>query len=183
MRLVVGLLVAATLAALTGCSGEPEQEAPASTPSPTAIPVFASEEEALAAAEDAYREYLEMSDAIARDGGRDPERLGSLVTRDELVRAVAEFEAFAESGRQTRGSSRFNTFSLQQYESLSKVAQVTVYVCLDVSDVRVVDESGRDITPAREARQPLSVIFVSADEGSQELVLQRSEQWSSNFCE
>jgi hypothetical protein len=182
MRSVAALLLAATLAVLTGCSA-PEPAPPAASPSATAEPVFASDEEALAAAEKAYTEYLAAFDEVAHDGGREPERLADHVAPDELQKSLAEFGAFVTADRHTRGNTGFDDLSLQQYEVRSGFARVIVYLCLDVSEVRVLDANGKDVTPAREARQPLVVTLVSANRGSEALVLEESEQWSSNFCE
>src|SRR5690606_919779 len=63
---------------LAGCT-QPDPM-PTPPPTPSAAPVFASDEEALAAAEEAYGKYLETVDAILADGGSNAERLKPLVT-------------------------------------------------------------------------------------------------------
>ena len=76
-------------------------------PTPSVEPLFASDEEALAAAEEAYAAYLAMSDEIAGDGGADPERIAPFVTterlRDELdsVRRLLARTGFTQSGATT----------------------------------------------------------------------------------
>ncbi len=57
-------------ALISGCLPTPTNVIP--TAVPTGTPVFASEEEALAAAIEAYEAYLAVSDAILPDGGRGP---------------------------------------------------------------------------------------------------------------
>ena len=69
MRILPSIALAALVVSLfSGCiPTEPLADTPA--PQPTSTPVFASEEEALAAAVEAYAGYLEMSDLIASEGG------------------------------------------------------------------------------------------------------------------
>ena len=76
MRIRGVLGVATTLAlglALAACSTGGTPLPPA--PSPSVTPVFASDEEALAAAKDAYTAYLKVSDQILVDGGANPDRI------------------------------------------------------------------------------------------------------------
>ncbi len=83
MRSVVGALVLVGMLALTGCvDGD---RLPTLPPTPTSTPIFASEEEALAAAEEAYAAYLEMSNLISSEGGVEPERIAPFVTADQLA--------------------------------------------------------------------------------------------------
>ncbi len=60
-------LVALAVLLLSGCL--PPQTTVTPTPEATAAPVFASDEEALAAATAAYAAYLAMSDQIFAEGG------------------------------------------------------------------------------------------------------------------
>jgi hypothetical protein len=71
-RIVIGIVAGAAVAlALAGCVQPPSRVIPTSTPS--AAPVFASDAAALAAAKKAYVAYLAVSDAVANDGGKNPE--------------------------------------------------------------------------------------------------------------
>ena len=63
---------------LGGCV--PSAPAASPTPEPSSTPVFASEEEALAAAEEAYAAYLAVIDEIHADGGAGVERLEVVAT-------------------------------------------------------------------------------------------------------
>ena len=67
---VAGVAIGALL--LSGCL--PQQPTATPPPEATAAPIFASDEEALAAATAAYAAYLAMSDQILKDGGKDPDR-------------------------------------------------------------------------------------------------------------
>jgi len=73
-------------------------------------------------------------------------------------------------------------FDLQQYLEMGGVAEIVTYVCIDVSQVRVMDEAGTDVTPPdRQPVVPLEVEFVG--DSSDSLLISRSEVWSgSSFC-
>ena len=73
MRIGAHLGVGLLALVLAGCA--PDVPAIQVPPTPTVTPLFASDEEALAAAEEAYAAYLAMSDEITSDGGERPERI------------------------------------------------------------------------------------------------------------
>ncbi|MBX3309754.1 MAG: hypothetical protein KF739_04880 [Cryobacterium sp.] len=154
-------------------------------PGPGATPVFASDEEALAAATDAYAKYLKVSDEISADGGSAPERLAPLVTPKQLVTETDAFADLSKSGSTTKGVSAFEVFQLQRYEDLGDgSASVSIYVCLDVGNVRVIDKSGVDVTPSnRVDRVPLEVDFLVKSDRPGTLLVDRSEAWTGqDFC-
>ena len=68
LRPIAVLAAAFVLAALSGCVQTTEKPTP--TPTAAATPAFASDEEALAAAEKAYAAYLAVLDDVTADGGR-----------------------------------------------------------------------------------------------------------------
>ena len=175
-RLLLVAGAAVILMAMTGCV-DPAPPV-TSSPTPSATPVFASEEEALAAAEAAYREYLAVSDAITAVGGADPDRLREFVTTDELTRAGERFAKLQASGKVTEGSTLFDSTSLQRYDD----REVIVYLCLDVSGVRVFDTQGQDATPPdRPNRLPLEVTFEVGH--ASQLLLDSSNVWDGeNIC-
>jgi hypothetical protein len=182
MRSVAALLLAATLAALTGCSAPEVQPPEAGTSaSPSATPVFASDEEALAAAEEAYTEYLRMSDRIAADGGRQPERIREYVDGDALEQELETFRNFATRGLVGKGNTAYKSFTLQQSDNL--VGHVRAYVCLDISAVDAVDDDGSSVLPKdRKVNVPLEVAL-SFDPSRERLVITESAPWSGDdFC-
>lgn len=171
----------AALAALAGCAPDPPPLP--STAAPSAAPVFASEEEALAAAEEAYAAYLQASDASWRNEG---------VTRQDFL-ALSEGEAhaedlaagafFEERGWTKVGTTEFDSMRLQSFGQGDDDAwRIRVYVCLDVSRSDVVDTSGHSVAqPDRALRTPLEVEFVAAK--PENLLISESSVWSgSNFC-
>lgn len=153
--LLVAAGAAVLLVVLTGCDEPPPPVTPVPTPSVTAV--FASDEEALAAAEDAYAAYLAVSDQASAGGWQNPDLLADHVTAGELEETRVTYEELAASGRHTQGSSTFESMTLQRYDDHDLV----VYLCLDVSAVRLLDSDGQDVTPTnRPQRVPLEVGFV-----------------------
>lgn len=176
VALAAGALVGAL--ALAGCASA--ASVPTPTPlSPSATPFFASDEEALSAATAAYDAYLKVSDEIAANGGVDPSPLRQVVTSDEYVRQEASFEALRQRGLRATGRTELDSVRLERADPDS--GQVVLYLCVDLSTVRIVDEQGIDQTPAeRVDRQPIEATLDS-EEGA--LLLARSAVWSgTNFC-
>lgn len=169
---------------LSGCV----QPSPVVTPAATSSskPLFASDEEALVAATKAYAAYLRMSDLITSEGGVDPQRIASYVSVRQLSKELDGFSLFRDKKIVTKGSSTFDTVSLQNNELLGDgKGEVTIYVCSDASGVRVMDGQNIDVTPVdRLERQPFELTFQTVSKGQSSLVLARSELWNgSNFCQ
>jgi len=173
LRPAVGLLLCAI--ALSGCvPGEPT-EVP--TPEPSSTPVFASEEEALAAAEEAYAAYLAVSDAISQDGGAEPERIEPYVTPEWLEVELEAYRDFSSSGVRQSGSTTFSNATLQS----SSDREATIYACTDSSATRFVDSSGQDVTP--DDRQVLTSVQVTFRIQDGDLRLEGLAPWGDNsFC-
>jgi hypothetical protein len=169
-----------SIAALASCANPRPGEMPAPTPSVT--PVFASEEEALAAAGDAYQRYLDVSNAIAQAGWVDTSGFESVERGDALDQEIDAATSLADSGFRQLGASTFDSMTLQQLDDrgAGNVSIVT-YLCLDVAAVDVIDANGASVvSPTRPNRQALEVEFDDADEL---IKVSRSEAWSgANFC-
>jgi hypothetical protein len=174
--------VALAAVMLSGCL--PQQPTATPTPEASAAPIFATDEEALAAATAAYAAYLAMSDQIAADGGANPERLAPFVTSDQQASAAESFAVYRDRGLRAVGASTFDNVSLIQIDQGSPHIFIDLYLCLDVSMVRAVDQSGLVVTPNnRPDRLPLKVEFEADNTVPIELKLAGSEPWSgTNFC-
>lgn len=176
-----GVLLAVLL--LAGCvPGEPVVTP---EPDPDVTPVFASDEEALAAATEAYARYLEVSDQIAADGGADPDRIRPLVSADRLVVERQQYQALSESGNHQEGSATFDGVQLQQvsYED-GNSSVIVLYLCLDLSNTKLVDIEGHDITPSDiDLRTPFEVSLRGSSSSPLALIVERMERWSgSGVC-
>lgn len=171
--IATALLAVAPLAVallVTSCGPAPSRGAPTATPTPTATALYASDEEALAAAEEVYREYLDASNA-----GPDFVRLAAVTTPEWFEYEKDSSERRAASGLRAEGVSKIVSFELQSHS----VAEIAVYVCLDVSGVRIVNEQGVDVTPAERAdRGTLEVRFAVTEAGPR---VNGSDLWS-NSC-
>ncbi len=180
--------VAAALAAagavallLSGCTGG----APAASPSPSADaaePIFATDEEALAAAVEAYEAYMAVDAQIGEDGGSDPERILGVVSEEYSLDVIAEYEDLADHGYKVTGTSTIDTTSLVEKAGNESHAVVTIYACVGVGTTRIIDAGGIDITPVnRDPETPLVLVFAGTN--ADELKLTRSDLWTgSDFC-
>lgn len=180
MRLPAVLAVTLIVLMITGCRTPDPVVTPA--PESTSTPLFASEEEALAAAEEAYAAYLAVSDQIQTEGGVGSERIYSLVAEGLREGLSSDFAVYRDSGWTAIGATTFDSVQLQQLVQEGTTASATTYLCLDVSNVQLIDSTGQDITPpARQNRVPLEIAFVA--EASSTFVIERSEVWSGDdFC-
>ena len=178
-------LVAAAALLLSGCTGD----APVVLPSPqsSTAPVFASDEEALAAAEEAYGRYLEASDAILVDGGEDPQRLLEVASESVYEYQLDGYQRAAELGHRSTGGSTFDSMELQQYDPAASAGEpvVVVYACEDISAVDILDAQGKSVvTDSRDDRFPVEIAFELKSIGEQALLVSSAEDWSGvDFCE
>lgn len=175
------LAVAAVVLLLAGCVPVVDPVEP--TPSPSAIPVFASEEEALAAAEEAYAAYEAAVDLSLTTYSRTG--LATVAVGDAYKQAVASSESFESQGRRLVGNSRVRIAGLLHPGGLVELPSndpMQVYACLDVSATDVVDSSGKSVLGAeRQTIFPEIVTFEISD-GSR-LLVSAVEVWEGDdFC-
>jgi hypothetical protein len=169
-RLPLPLLLIALV--LAGCT--PSEPMPTPPPTPSTAPVFASDEEALAAAEEAYGEYSAAVDAVINDGGVAPERIEPLVSSDIYEQEVAGYRDLAANGWHGTGTTTFD-LQLQRYDD----SVVTVYACDDVGGTDIVDSSGNSVVKdGRASVIPYEVDFDVKD--SMRIV--RKEIWGGEIC-
>ena len=151
-----GLLIFALAATLAGCSDT--TRIPDPTPEATADPLFASDEEALAAAVEVYEDFLATTDQILQEGGAAPERLEPLVSTYLYESELAGFQDFAASGARLVGSSSITASELQQRSpgATPETEEVITYFCVSSENTDVVDASGSSI---REPGAPVEYGF------------------------
>jgi len=176
---ILAASAALAVTALGSCAAPPP---PRPTPSASAAaPVFESEEEALAAATEAYAAYQAMSTTVAQQGGMSPERMGEFAVGEALEAEITSLESLSKAGQRGIGSLAFDKLTLQSTDLAS--GAVEAYLCLDVSGTDVVDVSGAStVPPDRPLRLPLQVSFAPSPNGLL-LLVERSESWrGENFC-
>jgi len=184
----VSALAAAGLAgvlvlALSACTPEPEPE-PTPTATASAAPIFASDEEALAAAVKAYEAYSKASAEVAARGGEGADSIDPFVSARFRDSVHDEMAALAESGGRLKGQLSIDTTSLVSLEEDGDAVSVSIYLCRDVSDVRAISSDGTDVTPAeRQVRIPTQAFFVSVPNEPAHLVIDGIDKWSGDdFC-
>jgi len=167
--------VVAIVALLAGCT--PTDPVVTPRPEPSATPLFASEDEALAAATEAYAAYTAVSDAILNEGGINPERLEAVATGDDLEINLAAFRQSASQGVHSVGQTQFDSVVLQRVleQSDDGLEVVTLYLCEDVAGVDLLDSKGSSlVAPERPNRVPFEVSF-SLQGGV--LLVSRKDPW------
>jgi hypothetical protein len=145
---------------------------------PTSEPVFESEGEALAAAEKLYDEYVSVSDAVAT-GSASVDELRALVTESGMESELEGQKYLLDNGLSLTGRSIPYGFEGQTVDLVE--GNVSFYVCLDISDSRVFDVTGADVTPSDQiAKQPFLVQAITDDD---KLRIDSHQPWSGeNFC-
>lgn len=180
MRMRVGALALLGMLTLSGCGGG--TPIPTLPPTPTATPVFASEEEALAAAEEAYAAYSEMSDLISSQGGVDPERIAAFVTERRLVDELRGFETLRDSGLRLEGKASVTAVELQRYDEVAGEVEIAFYGCVDFSGSRVLNSAGEDVTPVDREDVLLLEIVLRAPANGDRLLLESDDPWAVGGC-
>jgi len=111
-----------------------------------------------------------------------------VATQDVLVEETSSYETFASSGLKGLGSTTLDSFKLQSYNdgAIEPEPIITVYVCVDVTNVDVLDANGISIVNQNgRARLPFEASFISDDTtGNGKLILAAKELWTGeDFCE
>jgi len=151
-------------------------------PAPSSTPVFASDEEALAAAEEAYARYLEVSNSVGAGGWVDTDPLASVERGAALEDDLATAKGFRERDLRQVGETMFDTVTLQSYSAEShETTAITVYLCLDVADVDLVDADGASVVGSD--RPDRQAVEVDIDDYDGSFKVSRSDAWShASFC-
>ncbi|MET0734435.1 MAG: hypothetical protein ABWY55_02130, partial [Microbacterium sp.] len=146
-------MIALLGSAMTGCSAPPEPAEP--------TPVFTSEDEAFAAAEETYRAYV---DALNQVDLSDPETFEDVYawTTGELnATDRTGLSKYHAEGVHVAGASAVVTVEPADFSATFDL--VTLATCLDVSEVVVLDRDGNSLVdPDRVDVQSLSVTLVSS---------------------
>ena len=176
---------------LSGCMATP---APANTSSPTAVvtpaptkaaPIFASNDEALAAATATYSAYLSAGDAAGKIGSDSWNEYLSFTTGAEHDGVVSSRKKTEEGGRSFTGTTSFDSMTVQMSSALpDETWEIRTYVCLDISESTMVDATGQSVSsPDRQVRWPMVIAFITPTSNSSQLLISESRAWSgSNFC-
>ena len=176
--MLVGSAAMLVALSLSGCFAQETPDA-TSSPSPSTTPVFASEEEALAAATEAYENYLKVSDEIFAAGGSEVRLLAAVASGAALESGEADALEFRNLGLHSTGSTSVSSMTVQSFSADpgSTELEITAYVCEDISSVDILDSNGKSlVAPNRPNYQPFEIGF-SAPGPSHELVLTKRDIW------
>jgi hypothetical protein len=168
-------------AGLVSCAG-PEGPPVSPGPQPSGTPVFASDEEALAAAEAAYSKYEAAINEVGHGGWKDTDLYLATLAGDALRQELEGADELASRGYVQVGDTTHDTMTLQQAQDHGHgTVTLVVYVCSDVSDVDVLNQEGESVvSPERPSRQPLEV---EMNDLSGALKIVRRDAWSgTSFC-
>ncbi|MCT1476913.1 hypothetical protein [Microbacterium sp. p3-SID336] len=142
------------LLGLTGCSPAPQP-----TPSPTPTPLFASEDEAFAAAETTYREY---NDALNQVDPADPKTFekvyekttGDFEDVDRKNLSVMHAEEVVITGTNV-------VIGFRPLDTTPTFDEIHARVCIDVSSVQILDKNGASLVdPGRTPVYVAEITFV-----------------------
>ena len=177
--LVLGTLLLLGALSLTGCAPEPAPRA-SETTAPTDAPVFASDEQALAAATEAYAAYLAMSDQILAEGGEDPDRIRAFAAEKLAAIEIKGYANVRLKKLRSVGESRFTDLILQDRSPSGEAGRgiVNTYVCSDISGVDMVNANGDSVVD--EARPDFTAFVVAFDLVSRDpvkLLVSSAEVW------
>lgn len=184
-RLALLAVTALAVGTLTACAPEPDP-APSWTASASpevAEPLFASDEEALAAATAAYARYLVVTDEVLSTGGQSPHRLHEVAIGQALEYELAGARDFAESGLYATGSTVFTVHRLQSVKPHgSGGSEVRFYVCDDLSNADLFDQTGvSQADPAGQVIFPFEIAVVG--QSNEGLKVAEKNLWTGGgFC-
>jgi hypothetical protein len=178
-RLPAALALTALVVSIAGCSAEPAPPLASASAAPTTAPLFASDEEALAAAEAAFEEYLDVAFRVFADGGIDPGRLETVATDEVLATDISRAADFAARGLRQVGEPVVLETTLQQHTSDERGnIHITSYSCMEGRSVSAVDSDGNELgNPNRARTVTLENHFTGDPTGT--LRLSKSTVWAA----
>lgn len=128
------------LGMLAGCSpADPE-------PTPTKTELFASEEEAFAAAEETYRAYV-----AAGNDSTDALEPSDFLIGLALENHIDAVRALDEADLRVEGITRVSSFEVDPDSVQPDRQELAATVCLDISNTRTLNGEGKEVTPANRA--------------------------------
>lgn len=177
VRLSIGALL---LVSLSGCA--PSDATGLPEPTATFVAPYASDEEALAAAEAAYREYTRVTLASYREGSIDPAPLSTVASGDHLSELLLEFDERVADGRYILGESSFDQVVLQRYSRDSSPNEViAVYLCDDLSRLSI-HRNGQKIGPETPLPPMTMQVVFDISANSKTLRVSSRDIWSADAC-
>ncbi len=168
-RLVIGVAALVTVLAIIGItilvtSGDKAAIAPplTATTAPTTKPTQQSpEDQAAAAAQARYRDFLRVVDDVGIAGFVSDAPLKAVAVPPELVVQRLTVRQSKPQGRRQRGHTRLDSLSVSSVDLTPPsggYAEVVLQACVDVSSVDVTDRTGRSVVSAGRAPRSKSTV-------------------------
>jgi hypothetical protein len=125
-------------------------------------------------AEGVYQRYLADLRKVSEDRNKGYERMRTYLSPSAFSAEAQSFDALSDKGLHTVGPSKLSKFKAQSVDV--ERGTVTAYACVDLTAVRLIDKSGKDITPSsRPNRQTFLPSFVLSGE---KVLLKENGTWS-----
>jgi cytoskeletal protein RodZ len=153
-------------AAPTAPSATPEPSS-AAEPGSTAAPAPEATDEHLTenTADVVLADYFEAMDALKPD--TDLDGIAAVVTGDALAEVEAQQLEFESRGWSLTGSTRFEDVSVVEADLESDRPTATVSVCVDSSDVQLMDEDNSPVSTATdESRRAINLYSLAYTDGA-----------------
>lgn len=185
-RRATGCMVAVTALALSGCSDQPAPsptqtvQQTAAQPAATSTPMFASDEEALAAGVAAYQHLLDVEVKYVNGEAGAEEEYKHLVTEETWPDFKRSSDRLREAGARYVGQMKADPIKLQQVRQDSASTKVTFYACLDLTQVKVIDSAGQIIEHKSIDGRGYMLVDSVVEEGT--IRISQVRQWSRDTC-
>ncbi|WP_235565616.1 hypothetical protein [Microbacterium sp. Root166] len=151
----VAVAMAVLAAVLTGCTPEPEETDP--------TPVFSSEAEAFAAAEETYRAYVDALNQVDLSDPETFEEVYAWTTGEANSAARTTFSQMHADSWTVSGESS-PTLIEPRSAGGAEVTDVELAVCLNVAGVNLVDADGQSVVASdRPAVQTMLISLEASD--------------------
>ncbi|MDO4017598.1 hypothetical protein [Clavibacter michiganensis] len=145
--------VAASAAVIASChllAGCAASTSPAPTPAPT--PSLTQEQQDEAEFRDVFMRYVSLDQSQETD-----EVLAGLLTGDALEGEISSVRDTQGKGQHGVGKATESAFAVTSHGSDAQGDFMVAQACLDVSGIRILDQSGNDVTPSRDVRLSLQM--------------------------
>jgi hypothetical protein len=150
------LVVVVVSSVIAGCS------ATGSAPSPAPSPSLTQEQQDDEAFQDVFTRYVDID-----LGTETPDTLRPLLTGSALQGELDSLQYSADHGQRVVGKTTSRGFKVTDRGTDPHGANyMTGQACLDLSGTRMLDASGRDVTPVRDNLLPLQMKALKGDDGS-----------------
>ncbi|MDO4025912.1 hypothetical protein QKF57_09510 [Clavibacter michiganensis] len=138
---------------LAACAASP-------APAPAPAPSLTQEQQDDAAFHDVVKRYAELdANALTEDD------LAALLTGNVLESEKSGLHDAREKGQRTDGEETVSGFQVTDRGLDPQGAQyMTAQVCLDVSGTRIIDSTGKDVTPERAPRLSLQAKAIKSED-------------------